>query len=475
MSTEIDEVRTVPRRGIFQQIYRFLYSKYVGMLLILLMAVLALLGALIVQAPPGAHSTPETWSTWLDQVRPRYGGWTDVLAFLGIFNVFSSIWFSGVTILLAASIVACTTHRLPLLWRNAVHPKTRTSDGFFRHARYSDARDFAVPAATVSAALAGELKARRFRVIEDGPGIYADRFRWGPFGTAIAHAAFVMILFGMLISSVTGFESTLLITVGDRVPVGHGTDLELEVEGFEDTYHPDGRPADYVSDVVLTRGGNVVASESELRVNTPLRFEGLKIHQTTFGVATDVTITSPDGTVIHDGGVPMQGTTADGTEVLGWVTIPGQDIEIVVAAPASGQLSLNMRPGQAAFIVYDALAETTRDSVVVDQGAQATLDGYTVAFNRESKYTGLTVVRDHGAPWVWAGSLLIVLGMTMTFGFKHRRMWARVAESESGGSNLLIASSDRQDFIFETWFHEFVDAVALKCGADAQGKADDHA
>ena len=457
MST--DETRaSAPRRGFFQHVYRWLYSKYVGMMLILVMAALALLGALITQAPPSAQTSPEAWHAFLDQVRPRYGGWTDVMGFLGLFDVFASVWFVAVTVLLAASIVACTTHRLPLLWRNAVHPKTGTTDAFFRHARYSEERRLAVAPEEALEVLSEELRSRRFRLLDAKTGLYADRFRWGPFGTAIAHAAFVIILFGMLLSSVTGFESVMLVTVGDRAPVGHGTDLELEVRGFEDTYHPDGRPVDYVSDVVLYEGGQEVASESELRVNTPLRYSGLKFHQTTFGVSADVTITSPGGEIVHDGGVPMQGSTQDGTEVLGWVSIPGEDVEIVVAAPASGQVSVNMRPGEAAFVLYDTSTQTARNSVVVGQGSSADLNGYTVAFNRETKYTGLTVVRDHGAPWVWAGSIMIVLGMTMTFGFKHRRIWARASATEDGAL-LQIASSDRQDFIFETWFHEFVDAV----------------
>lgn len=465
--------RPATKRSIFQQIYRWLYSKYVGMMLILLMAILALFGALITQAPPSAQTSPEAWQSWLDAVRPRYGGWTDIFAFLGFFDIFASLWFVGTTVLLAASIVACTTHRLPLLWKNAVHPKTRTTDALFLHARYSEDRMIAASPDQVRAALIDQLKSRRFRVLGDAPSVYADRFRWGPFGTAIAHAAFVIILFGMLLSSVTGFETTLFVTVGDRVPVGHGTDLELEVVGFEDTYHPDGRPADYVSDVLLFKGGEQVAAEPELRVNTPLRYDGLKFHQTTFGVSADVTITGPDGELVYDGGVPLLSATQDGTEVFGRVTIPGATEEIVVVVPASGQVSPNMRPGQAAFLL-DTGHETLADSVIVPQGSPGDLQGYEVTFNRESKYTGLTAVRDHGAPWVWAGSILIVVGMGMTFGFKHRRIWARVSEGE-GGTRLQVASSDRQDFIFETWFHEFVDAVVERCGASPAGKVDQHA
>ena len=49
--------------------------------------------------------------------------------------------------------------------------------------------------------------------LDDGAvGMYADRFRWGPFGTAIAHAAMVVILaaFGISGNMKQGLGALLL-------------------------------------------------------------------------------------------------------------------------------------------------------------------------------------------------------------------------------------------------------------------------
>lgn len=90
-------------------IYRFLHNKRVGLVLILAMALLTLLGVLFPQAPSAVQADPEAFSAWLEELRPRYRGWTDPLAWLGVFGIFSSWWSRATTLLLAISILACTT------------------------------------------------------------------------------------------------------------------------------------------------------------------------------------------------------------------------------------------------------------------------------------------------------------------------------------------------------------------------------
>ena len=112
-------------------VYRLLRSKVLGALVILAMAVLALLGTLITQEPPGSSADPATHAAFLESIRPRYGGWTQVLDFLGIFNLWASPIFLGVTVLLALSIIACTVHRLPQLWKRATRPRVHVTEKFF--------------------------------------------------------------------------------------------------------------------------------------------------------------------------------------------------------------------------------------------------------------------------------------------------------------------------------------------------------
>ena len=54
---------------------------------------------------------------------------------LGFFTLFSSPLFLLTTVLLAGSIIGCTLHRMPLLWRKATRPLLHVTDGFFDHAK----------------------------------------------------------------------------------------------------------------------------------------------------------------------------------------------------------------------------------------------------------------------------------------------------------------------------------------------------
>ena len=100
------------------------------------------------------------------------------------------------------------------------------------------------------------LKSHRFRTVtdpsDDEVNLYADRFRWGPFGTVIAHVSFVIILLGFFLSATTGFKNTNFVApVGSTVQVGNGTGLSVKAMSFNDAYYENGSPKDYVSDLIV--------------------------------------------------------------------------------------------------------------------------------------------------------------------------------------------------------------------------------
>ncbi|WP_197510164.1 cytochrome c biogenesis protein ResB [Tessaracoccus coleopterorum] len=117
-------------------IYRILRSKALGALVIIAMAVLALLGTLITQEPPRSAADPVSHAAFLESMQGRYGGWAVILDALGIFNLWSSPIFLGVTVLLALSIIACTVHRIPQLWKRATQPRVHVTPKFFDRAQY---------------------------------------------------------------------------------------------------------------------------------------------------------------------------------------------------------------------------------------------------------------------------------------------------------------------------------------------------
>ncbi|WP_316668763.1 cytochrome c biogenesis protein ResB [uncultured Propionibacterium sp.] len=449
---EHDEAPQISIGDFFGAIHRFLHNRRVGLALILAMGVLSLLGILIEQADPTVRSDPDEYADWLEQTRSKYGGWTDVLDKAGFFHMFSSPLYIVVLVLLALSIIACTAHRVPVLWRNASHPRTRVTTGFYSRARM---RARAVTPLGVDEAhdrVRTMLSKARFRVVPDPQRpdqIYADRFRFAPFGTVLAHAAFVIILIGFTLTGAAGFQDEeVTVPLEGRVEVGHDTGLQVELISFEDSYYDDGLPKDYASDLAVYRDGRQVARQT-VRVNHPLTVDGVAFNQSYSGTAVDVTVADADGIEITTQVVPLEWTTYDGQNSYGVVTLPDQHLDVYVMAAVSGATTSELSPGEVRIEVYGEGGRTLRGSGTVRQGEQGTVGGLKFTFNREKSYTGLLVARDPGAVWVWTGSGLLLAGVCTTMLARHRRLWVRISEEPEGGSLVQFACPDRHDTSFE--------------------------
>ncbi|MBW3084821.1 Cytochrome c biogenesis protein CcsB [Austwickia sp. TVS 96-490-7B] len=454
-----------PVREALHRVNAFFYHKKTGLGLILAMAVLTLIGTVVEQAPDGVKDDPQAWASWVSSLRPRYGGWTGFLAITGMLDIFGSIWLIAVTLLLAISIIACTCHRVPQLWRRAVHPHVHVTDGFFEHAGLRDQVVMSLPPQDALDRVRALFRSRRYRVLEDprGPGLnlYADHFRWAPFGTALAHAGFVIVLLGVLISNLYGFkEPALPVAVGTTADVGHGTGLSVRAEAFTDKYTEQGRPLDYFSDVVLFKDGAQVGAQT-VRVNSPLRYDGVAVHQASYGIAAAVTAKDQAGATVFSGAVPLAWQSEDKRRSIGKVKLPGKDMTLYVVSAASGAVDREIGAGQVLLELYRSGSQEPSASQIVSQGKSEKIDELSVTFERERQYTGLMIVKDPGAWWVWAGSVCMVIGLVMTMCVHHRRMWVRVTAAEDGsGSVVRIAAPERQVTTYERWFRRFTAALS---------------
>lgn len=442
----------VPATDLFVSIYRFFYSKVVGLGLILALALLATLGAVVMQAPPGLFADPVAREDFLAAARETYGGWTPLLDRLGLFHVFTSLPFYVIVAALALSIVACTTHRLPGLRARMQKPRVHVAATFFDKARFragfevGAARngDREASAATVTRVLRGA----HFRVRRDPASdevvLYADRNAWSGLGTVVAHLSFVTILAAFVVSSTWGIEEELAVPVGRPIEVGHGTGITLEATSFQDTYTEDGRPSDYVSHLVAREGESVVA-EQDVRVNTPLRWGKFRYHQASFGTAADVVVSDASGQVVVEESVPLKWRSAGDTNALGKFWLPGAEAESIIAVAASGQSGSSLAPGTAHVILDDYGTEAT-----LSQGTPAEIGDYTVTFERERQYTGIRMRHDPGAPLMWVGSALLVVGMCLTFLFPYRRLWISCEDTRVRLGTVGKTDTGLQSFV-DSW------------------------
>jgi len=453
-------------RGIFEAIWDLLTSMRFSLFVILAMAFLGVLGALIIQVPAGVEADAASKADWLAGVRPRYGGWTDILDRLQIFNVFNSIWFRGLTAFLTISLIACMVQRAPGLWRTATKPRITVGDGFFAHARERDAIVVRGDATDLATRTVAVLKRHHYRVVNENDGainLYADRFRWAPFGSLIGHLAIVVILAGVIVGSMFGFrDNSFVIAEGSTATVPSGQGLSLKLISFEDSYYTDtGAPSDYASELVLYQDGKEVARHTA-RVNDPLRYGDLSFYQSFYGPAAQMSVAAEDGTVLYTDGVAMAWQTQEDGRSVGSFTVPSEDLTVwIVGTLGTGDTLV--KPGQIRVETYRASTGDPIEQVTIDQGVATTVSGLSFTFGRELQFTGLSVSRDPGTILVWLGSLLLIAGFTIGFSFPHRRLWARLVLRPDGVGTLVVATPGRVSHDVDRAFTNLVTDLRAAC------------
>lgn len=449
------------------RIFRWLTSMRVALVLLFVLALLTLAGTLLTQAPDAVGNDPRAYAEWLDSVRPKYGGWTGILDTLGLFAVFSSIWFKATLLLLSASVLSCSARRAPRLYRTATRPRMLMTEAFFERAPHRATIPSGADPDAALARVRAVFRSHRFRTatVSDGEGVQicADRFRWSPFGRIVAHVSFVVIVAGAVVTATGGFrDEEFAVPVGDKRSVGHGTEMTVEAKSFADSYYTSGEPSDYASKVVLYKGGAPVKAQ-EIRVNHPLRYDGVTFYQSFFGPTVVVRATAEDGRVVFDRGVPLLFGSSDETHRIGRFLLPKQGLTVFVVSPESGEVDPQIAAGQTQLEVYRTATDKPVGVQVLSQGKPAKIAGVDFTFLREREFTGLIVARDPGSTLVWIGATLLLLGMFVVFFLPHRRVRA-VIRRGAGGSEIGVAAIKRRDPAFAAQFERLIEDIRSAAG-----------
>jgi len=472
---------TVPAPGAAERIGRvdsalewlwhLITSMKLALVLMLVFAALTLVGALVIQAPPGVMEDPQAKADWLAGVRPRFGGWTDIMERLQVFTIFTSFWVKAIVALLVASLVACTVHRIPGTWRMMRKPHLNVGPAFFEHAPQHEAMIFQRKPAEVLAQAGQVFKRHHYRTITEDDGtvhLYAVRNNWAPWAGLVAHFSIVVILAGAMVGSTWGFrDSEFMLAEGatSAIPTVDGATITLN--SFKDTYSPTtGAPLDYVSDVTVTQDGQV-AVQQLVRVNEPLRYRSISFFQAFFGPAAVMTVKDAAGTTLYSKGVPLAYTANEAGTRYGLFTIAGKNLTAYVFSTTGGN-DPTIKPGQVAVELYASDTGTTVAQQTIDQGTPTTIEGLSFTFDREAKFTGLSVANDPGMPLIWLGCFLLIAGFVVRLYVPYRRIWGHLVARPGGGTSLSVAAVGRRDTGFDTEFTTIVTEIRQALTAQAR-------
>lgn len=481
-----------PRQGPVRAALAFLRNTWRGLTamrtaltLLFLLALGALPGALLPQRP----LNPNNVTSYL----ASHGWWGRLLDKLGFFNVYSSVWFAAVYVLLFVSLVGCLVPRAfeyagQLLAKPVITPRNL---GRLPHHTRSEVDGEPTEVLT---AMGERLRGWR-RVVRTEEGgahtISAERGFLREAANLVFHYALVGLIIAFAIGKFFGYTGQVIVLANgsswcnsgvlqyDSFTPGldvDGTDLDpfcVKVNDFTARYLPNGQPVSYNSDVEYQSGANL-ASDTwvpyDLRVNAPLRTAGDRVYLLDHGYAPKFTVTFPNGQVrtgvvqwrpddpngLSEGATkfdPPGGTdpaqlTRKQLAVTG-LFAPTASFSAGVISSVAPQLT---SPAVSVFVYQGDLGEQagtgqsifTIDQTMVNEGklnkvAQGNLtpgqqltlpDGTTVRFDSVTPWVSLQVAHDPTQIWVLAFAILILVGLIGSLTIKRRRLWVRITPAD---------------------------------------------
>ena len=191
---------------------------------------------------------------------------------------------------LTISLIACSIHRIPGMVKTARNPRVDVGPAFFEHAPQHEAIVVRRSADETRAVVEGVLQARRYRTLTTDDGtvhLYADRFRWAPFAGLIGHLSLVVILAGAIVGGMFGFrDSQFTLAEGQTLPVvaeAGPRDRARSTSPTPTTPTTGSRSTTPATSSLYKDGAEV--DRHVVRVNDPLRYDGLTFYQAFFGAA----------------------------------------------------------------------------------------------------------------------------------------------------------------------------------------------
>lgn len=297
-------------------IWRQLISMRTALILLLILAIVAIPGSVVPQRGVD-RSAVERYFINNPDLAP-------ILDRLGFFDMYSSVWFGAVYVLLMISLIGCIVPRSIQYARSWRARPPKTPRNLARLGAYATFTTEADPADVVDAAR-GVLPRVRADVdeIEDGRELRAESGNLREFGNLVFHLSIVFVLVGVAIGTLFGYRGAAMVVQGDSFAnnltqyddfssgaLFDETDMPpfaFEIDRIEAEFELQGQmrgaPRHFQADGELVRSPGGEPEPFSIEVNHPLQVDGTQVSLVGTGYAPVVRVTDPTGAVVVDGPV----------------------------------------------------------------------------------------------------------------------------------------------------------------------------
>ncbi|MEO8284968.1 MAG: cytochrome c biogenesis protein ResB [Chloroflexota bacterium] len=460
------------------------------------LAVAAMLGTLVPQMQPGIQDFEAELNAFLNEVNARYGPLTGLLHWAGFFDLYNSLWFRMLVVVVVFSIIVCTLNRWQPTMRLITRPTVRTTDSFLTGlTEKAQFRSVPLERDEAERVVAAALKKSRYRVLSekstDGSALYlyADRDRWSKLVTFVSHAALVMlILSGAGMTQLGWRERSVVFEPGVPVDVGHGLDFKVANVGFSIDYYPDGTTVkEYRNTLAVYEAGTQVLTKTII-VNDPLRYNGINYFLVSYQPVLFANATDAAGNQLQlrrmGATGPMTATTGTGEALLDFqfqssdnlpmdlVQLPVKDHVLTLeltyyqdVARAEGENP----PAYVRGFVDKDFEKPIYDAFLPRTGAFSLpgYEDYKFTFKKDTS-TILEVALDPGLGLVGFFFFVMAAGFTISLYTTFTRCWAKIVPNEErpGTVNIMLGGmAEKNKVTFERDFEKLATRLKETLGA----------
>ena len=245
------------------------------------------------------------------------------------------------------------------------------------------------------------------------------RARLGHWGAWVTHVGVLLLLLGYSLGQFTYREYAVYGVPGQTMEIGD-TGLVVTIDDFCIDLREDDTVNQYTSEITVYDLKNSSSGRSAtVSVNHPADLYGLRFYQNSTGWAAGISVWKNGEPLQND--VVCAGdylVVADNPDLVVFFNAFYPDYVLVQGSgPATRTGKLN-NPGYLYSVYYQGQILGMN---VLMSGEVLTIDDYTVRFSDPQSYTLLQIKRDRFSPLAFAGGVVVLIGLFISFYVKPRR------------------------------------------------------
>ncbi|MBD8019211.1 cytochrome c biogenesis protein ResB [Brevibacterium sp. Re57] len=473
--------------------WRQLTTMRTALILLLILALASIPGSLL----PQRIQDPAQVTQYIED-NPRIGPFLDAVQ---LFDVYASVWFAAIYILLMVSLVGCVLPRSKQHYkamRQAPPPAPR------RLSRMPGYQAFTASGTAEDMLTAAEARLKKlgYRTTRRGDAVSAERGYLRETGNLLFHICLLGVTVTMAIGALIGYSGQRILVEGDTFTnslVAYDSfepgsyfsadrldDYRLRLNSFDASFDDTaagnqfGQPRAFNADVTTIQDGQ--ETDHSLRVNEPIRIDGSRVYLTGNGYAPVITVRDGEGNVTYSGPVvflPQDGVYTSRGVVKVPDASPDQLGFIGILLPTASQnekgelvsqfaelrnpyLVMNVFAGDLGLDAGVAQSVYELDTDNLDQlagpdgqplqlylkpGETTELpDGLgSVELEEIKRYVALDIRHDPTQGIMLAFTIFLLAGLGLSLFVPRRRMWVRAADTDDGVATEVASLARGED------------------------------